>query len=101
MKGSGQDGGIGGNPLLPRTTKRRITTNLKSINNHKSQKIKLHGPLTTKELKKKSARTTRLVRTGSKAMWAGPAEKNCGKAVDCEGRLAEGETETQSWCGLW
>ena len=38
---------------LPRTTKRRITTNLKSINNQKCQKIKLHGTPTTKELKKK------------------------------------------------
>ena len=31
LKGSGQDGGIGRNPLLPRTAKRRITTSLKSI----------------------------------------------------------------------
>ena len=30
---SGQDGGVGRYPLLPHTTKRRITTNLKSINN--------------------------------------------------------------------
>ena len=46
MESSSQDGGIGRNPLLPRTT------NLKSINNQKHQKIKLHGTLTTKELKK-------------------------------------------------
>ena len=39
--------------MLPCTTKRRITTNVKSINNQKHQKIKLHGTLTTKELKKK------------------------------------------------
>ena len=50
---SGQDGGIGKTPSLPRTTKRRMTTNLKSINNQKRQKIKLHGTPTTKELKKK------------------------------------------------
>ena len=49
---SGQDAGIGRNTLLPRTSKRRITTNLKTINNQKSQKIKLHGTPTTKELKK-------------------------------------------------
>ena len=49
----GQDGGVGRNPLLPCTTKRRITTNLKSINNQKRQKIKLHGTPTTKELNKK------------------------------------------------
>ena len=43
IQGSGQAGGIGGNPSLPHTTKRRITTNLKSINNQKRQKVKLHG----------------------------------------------------------
>ena len=53
----------GRNPSLPHTTKRRITTNLKSINNQKCQKMKLHGTPTTKELKKKSTRTPRLVRT--------------------------------------
>ena len=57
-----QDGSIGRNPSLPPTTKRRKTTNLKSINNQKCKKIKLHGTLTTKELKKKSARTTRPIR---------------------------------------
>ena len=41
--------------MLPLTTKRRITTNLKTINNQKCQKIKLHGTLTTKELKKHSS----------------------------------------------
>ena len=30
---SGQDGGVGRNPSLTHTTKRRRTTNLKSINN--------------------------------------------------------------------
>ena len=62
VESSGQDGGIGGNLLLPRTTKRRITTNLKSIKKQKCQKIKLNGTPMTKELEKKSARTTRLVR---------------------------------------
>ena len=57
----GQDGGIGRNPLLPHTTKRRITTNIKSISNQKCQKIKLHETPTTKELKKQSTKTTRLV----------------------------------------
>ena len=59
---SGQDGGVGRNPSLPHTTKRRIITTLKSINNQKCQKIKLHGTPTTMELKKQSNRTTRLVR---------------------------------------
>ena len=58
---SGQDGGIGGNSSLPCTPKRRITTNLKSLYNQKCQKIKLHGTPTTKELKKQSTKTTRLV----------------------------------------
>ena len=39
--------------MPPRTTKRRTTTNLKTKNNQNCQKIKLHGSLTTKELKKK------------------------------------------------
>ena len=51
---SSQDGGVGRNPSLPHTTKRRITTNLKSINNQRCQNIKLHGAPTTKELKKQS-----------------------------------------------
>ena len=62
LQSSRQDGGIGRNTSLPRTTKRTITTNLKSINNQKCQKIKLCGTLTTKELKEQSTRTTRLVR---------------------------------------
>ena len=39
--------------LLPHTTKRRTTTNLKTKTNQNCQKIKLYGSLTTKELKKK------------------------------------------------
>ena len=61
VSSSGQDGGIGRNISLPCTTKRRITTNLKSISNQKHQKIKLHGTLRTKKLKKKSTRATRPV----------------------------------------
>ena len=69
----GQDGGIGRDTWLPPTNKRRITTNLKSINNQKCQKIKLHGTLTTKELKKKSTRTTRPVRRQTlQADWGKP-----------------------------
>ena len=62
FRSSGQDGGVGRDPLLPHTTKRRTTTYLKSINNQKHQPIKLHGTPTTKELKKKSTSTTRPVR---------------------------------------
>ena len=50
---SSQDGGVGRNPLLPHTTKRRITTNLKSINNQKCQKIKLYGTLDNQGIKEK------------------------------------------------
>ena len=39
--------------MAPHTTKRRITTNLKTKNNQNCQKIKLYRSLTTKELKKK------------------------------------------------
>ena len=63
---SGQDGGIGRNPLLPRTTKRRITTNIRSINKQKCQKIKLHGASTTEKLKKQTNITTRSIRTHNK-----------------------------------
>ena len=58
---SGQDGGVGRNPWLPHTTKKRITTNLKTTNNQKCQKIKMHGTPTTKELKKQSTRPTKPV----------------------------------------
>ena len=63
-RSSSQDGGVGRNSSLPHTTKRRTTTNQKSIENQKCQKIKLHGTPTTRELKKKSSRTTRHVRHG-------------------------------------
>ena len=105
----------GRNPSLPGTTKRRITTNLKSINNQKCQKIKLHENPTTKELKKQSTRTTRLVRTISEAAhcmgqaggekpWeavhlqghVGRLREPPGAAADMRAGLAEGETETQS-----
>ena len=60
--------------MLPCTTKRRKTTNLKSINNQKCQKIKLHGTTTTTDLKKQSKGTTRLVRQRK--------ERNHGEASD-------------------
>ena len=47
---------MGRNTVLLCTTKRRITTNLKTINNQNCQKIKLHGCPTTKRLKKHSSR---------------------------------------------
>ena len=50
---SSQDGDIGRYTSLPCTTKRRITTKLKTKNNQKCYKIELYGSPTTKELKKK------------------------------------------------
>ena len=67
---SGQDGGLGRNVSLPCTTKRRITTNLKTNTNRTARKIKVHESLTTKDLKKKhSARLVRGVETA--ARWRG------------------------------
>ena len=63
---SGQDGGTGRNASLLCTTKRRITTNLKTKNNQNCQKIELYGSLMTKELKKKhSSRLVGGAETGS------------------------------------
>ena len=50
---SSQDGGRCRYSLPPCTTKRWITTDLKTKNNPNSQKIELYGSLTAKELKKK------------------------------------------------
>ena len=50
---SGQNGGIGRYTSLHCTTKRRATTTIKTNYNQNCQKIKLHGTLTTKEVRKK------------------------------------------------
>ena len=84
----GQDGGIGRNPSLPHTSKRRITTNLKSINNQKRQKIKLHGTPTTKELKKKSTRTTRLVRQRPLGLTQKSHSQQLRGGADCQAQWA-------------
>ena len=67
LKGtSDQDGGIDRYALLPHTTKRGTTTNLKTKNNQNCQKIELCGSLKTKELKKKhSPRLVEEAETGS------------------------------------
>ena len=51
--------------MLPCTTKRRITINLKTKNNQNCQKIKLYGSPTTKEFKKHSSRPVGGVDSGS------------------------------------
>ena len=71
-----------------------ITANLKSINNQKYQKIKLHGTLATTELKKQSNRTTRMVKQltdrnlGEAGGWpvqVYPAGAGYGKVAGCVG----------------
>ena len=62
--------------MLPCTTKRRITTNLKTRNNQNYQKIKLHGTPTTEEIKKRSYRWVGGAETGSRA------ERASGKEAD-------------------
>ena len=57
---SRKDGVIGRYASLPCTTQRRITTNSKTKNNQKCQKIELYGSLTTKELKKKQSSNRRV-----------------------------------------
>ena len=86
-----QDAGIGRNTSLPCTTKRRITTNLKTIKNQNCQKIKLHGTLTTKKLKETLIQTSR--RSGDRQR----TEKTSGKAAGGLGqerqRLVEWKTK--------
>ena len=105
-KGSSSlDGGVGSDPLLLRTTKRRTTTNLKSINNQKHQKIKLHGTRTTKELKKKSTRTTRPVRrqtmrADSEKPQRGGRPRGQGQLLHRWGWLKP-KLRLRGGCGLW
>ena len=63
--------------MLPHTTKRRTTTNLKTKSNQNCQKIELYGSLTTKELKKKHS--SRLVGGAEMGSWV---ERTCGKVAD-------------------
>ena len=64
-----QDGGIGRYTLLPHTTKRKITTNLKTKYNQNCQKTELYGSLMNKELKKKDS--FRLVGGAEMHRWGG------------------------------
>ncbi|KAF6095015.1 hypothetical protein HJG60_012031 [Phyllostomus discolor] len=86
---SGQDGGTPRNALLPCTTKRRITTNLKTINKQKDQTIKLHGTPTTKELKKQSPRPVGGAKVGSQV------GRTHSKMVDCESKAGLAEWGSQ------
>ena len=86
-RSSSQDGGVGRNPSLPHTTGRRITTNLKSINNQKCQKIQTAWNSDNQGIKEKINQNNQ---TGKVADWAdlvgGSAQKNRGKAGCGEGR---------------
>ena len=62
--------------MLPHTSKRRITTNVKTKINQNCQKTELCGSPRTKELKKKHS--SRLVR---EAKMGSPVERTHGKVV--------------------
>ena len=64
-----QDGGVGRYIVLPHTTKRRTTTNLKAKNNQNCQKNKLYGSLTARELKKKHSSS--MVGAAGEVAWKG------------------------------
>ena len=84
--------------MLPHTTKRRLTTNLKTINNQKCQNSNLHGTLTTKELKKHSSRLKEGWRqgVGQPGRWAArQAERTRGKTVDHTGEEGPAHQETK------
>ena len=79
--------------MPPRTTKRRIMTNLKTKYNQNCQKIELYGSPTTKELKKKHS--SRLVEG---AETASQAERTHGKVV--AGRISEVADCGAGWAKL-
>ena len=79
--------------MLPCITKRRITTNLKTINNQKCQKIKLHGTPTTKELKKHSPRPVGGVETISRVERQGTSEAGLAEREITDSKL------TVNYCG--
>ena len=62
--------------MLPHTTKRKTTTNLKTTNNQNYHKIELYGSLKTKGIKKKHS--PRLVGGAETGSWL---ERTHGKAV--------------------
>ena len=66
-----------------------MTTNLKTINNQKCQKLKLHGILTTKELKKHSSSPVRGAETGSQV------KRMHSKAADHASKAGLAEQETK------
>ena len=71
---SGQDGGIDRHAPPPCPTIKKITTNLKQKNTQNCQKIKLHGSLITKDLKKPySTRAEEVQKWG-----VGPERTQCG-----------------------
>ena len=86
IRGFGQDGDVR-KTLRFLAQPKGLTTNVKTINNQKWQKIKLHGTPITKELKKHPSRLVRGTETGDRQPNeddAGNTEEHAGKA-----RLAE------------
>ena len=77
---SGKDGNVGRYISLPHTTKRRITTNLKTKNNQNCQRIELYGSLTTKELQTKHlSRPAKGAEMGGQAEMGRWEKRICGK----------------------
>ena len=68
---------------------KKDNSQFKTINNQKCQKIKLHGILTTQELKKHSSRPVGGAETGS------PAERTCSKAAEGAGDVGLTEHKTK------
>ena len=96
---SGQDGDVGRDPSLLRTTKRRITTNVKLINNQKHQKIKLHGTPTTKELKKKINENNLTYKVADSVGWL--RKTGLLSLAGCaEGANLRGKLRLRADCGL-
>ena len=81
--GSGQDGGVGRNALLPQTPNQKKNNNqFKSRKQPKVPEIELHGTLTTKELKKHSPVLVEGAEMGDRQL---SGEDVCGKAEDLAG----------------
>ena len=87
MGSFGLDEGIGRNALLPHTTKRRITTNLKTKNHQNCQKIKLHVSPTAKKLKKT------FIQSGRRGRDRKLGQRGRNKVVDQAGEAAAGRQD--------
>ena len=79
--------GISRYTLPPHTTKRRITTNLKTKNHQNCQKIKLHVSPTAKKLKKT------FIQSGRRGRDRKLGQRGSNKVVDQAGEAAAGRQD--------